>query len=305
MQDSFPFLKLPMLVQSKILRQYVPFFCKTFVLSRISEFTELLDDRHSWLNSSKSFIQISQILRSLETGLYWNFEQFNTGYYVSINEDNINFTLCTLSDESLGDFLNFAYFPFLRENNCISAKTFQNFLSLFISKYYTTNRVRAYKTNKGKDFYINYIKKTVHWNKSIFPIKDNKCIINHSLAETFIIKLKENDVIELIHHNKQPFEHLTRTEQELEPASLESCILNPHNKRVYNRRKLLDINFQIVEDHVSLYVDLRVLYFNQSSCKRRRLSSSGYIRLKELFLELENLFQPLKSCESKEESSKK
>lgn len=302
MQDTFPFHNLPMLVQSKILRQYVPFFCKTFVLSRIPEFTELLDDQHSWLNSSKSFIRISQILRSLETGLYWNFEQFNTGYYVSIDEDNINFTLCTLSDDSLCDFFNFAYYPFLKENNCISAETFQNFLSLFISKYYTTNGVCVYKTNKGKVFYINYIKKTVHWNKLIFPIKDSKCIINHSLAETFIIKLKDNDIIQLIHHNKQPCEHLTRTEQELEPASLESCILNPQNKRVYNRRKLLDMNFQIVEDHVSLYIDLRALYMSRSSCKRRRLSLCGYNRLKELFFELSNLFQPLKSCESNKDS---
>lgn len=298
MENIFPFHNLPILVQCKILRQYVPFLCKTFVLSRVPEFTELLDCRYSWLYLSETFINLSRSLRSLDTGIYWNLEQdASTGYYLSIDSEKITFTLCGIKEESLYDFVHYVFYPFYKERMCISVQTFQNFLTIFLNKYSTTNRVCVYETNKGDYFYINYFNKKVYWNKKIYSVKDKKCIITHSLQETFIINLKHNDIVQLIHHTVDPSQPLKRTEQELEPISLESYILDPQDKRVYNRRKILEMNFRIVEDHISLNMNLRAIYTFCSSHRRRKLTSNSLTRLRNKFAELNNLFEPLKSCQ--------
>lgn len=294
--NPFPFHNLPVLVQCKILRQYVPFLCKTFVLSHLPEFSELLDYRYSWLYLSETFINLSRILRSLDTGIYWNLEQdASTGYYVSVDAEKITFTLCGINEDSLYDFVYYVFYPFYRERMCISVQTWQNFLTIFLNKYSPTNRVCVYETNKGDYFYINYFNKKVYWSKKIYAIKDKKCIIKHSLEETFIIKLKDNDIIQFIHHKVQPPEicpnqPFKRTEQDLEPISLESYILDPQNKRVYNKRKILEMNFQIVEDHISLHTFC-------SSPRRRKLTSNSWRRWRNKFTELNNLFEPLKSCQ--------
>lgn len=114
--------------------------------------------------------------------------------------------------------------------------------------------------------------------------------------------MKQNDTIQLIRHNTgdkfqcKPFK---KTKQEIEPTSLEAHILNLQEKSVYSQRKILEIDFRIMEDHVSLHRDWRAIGYAQtlSIYNRDKFSLNGVRRLKHTFEELSNLFEPLKSCQ--------
>lgn len=299
--SSFPFHYLPVLVKCKILKQYVPFHNKTFVLSRLPEFCELLDNQYSWLNSFE--INLYHILRLLEPGLYWNSEQdANVGYYVVTHAKKISFTLCSINSNTIRDFFSYNFSSELFDNEimCISIQTMQNFLTTFSNKYFTTNKIQIYKLNTGHYFYINVFTERVHWGEKVYVIKNKKCVIRHSKTETFIINLKQNDIIQLTHYN-MTYKPFKRTEEEIEPISLKAYISNLQEKTVYNQRQILEINFAIMEDHVSLERDARALWFTRvrSIYNRTRgiFSSNGVQRMKHTFEELNNLFVPLKSCQ--------
>lgn len=293
--SSFPFHHLPVLVQYKILRQYVPFLCKTFVLSRLSEFTELLECQSSWLNLSET--TLFHILRSLEPTLYWNLENgAETGYYVSINSENITFTLCSIYERALCNFVYTYIYKLPCDNGimCISLQTMQKFLAAFFNKFSITNRIQIYKISPGHYFYINYYTKRVHWDRRIYTLQNKKCIVKKSLTETFIIILKHNDIIQLIHHTIPPGrpDLFERTEQELKPISLESYIVHGEEKRVYKKREILKINFRFKKDHISLCTHYHFDYYAFARKKLRRRGKEG-------FDELNSLFMPLTSCSCK------
>lgn len=303
---SFPFHCLPVLVKFKILRQYIPFSFKTFVLSCVPEFCELLDCQSSWPNPSENFITLYRILRSLKPGLYWNLEQdANAGYYVSIDAKRIHFTLCSININAVNDFFDCNFSSELFENNsmCISLKTMQNFLTLFLKKYSTTNEIQVYKSNMGHHFYINFFTKKLHWGKKVYSIKNKKCVIRHSLTKTFIINLKQNDIIQLIHHNMErnsQYTSFNRRKEKIEPLSLKAYILRLQEKTVSNQRIIIKIGFEIMEDHVSLHVDTRPIFYTRVisiyNNTRGNFPLNGVGRLKHTFEELCELFVPLKSC---------
>lgn len=292
-QDYFPFHQLPVLVQSKILRQYIPFFCKTFVLSRLPEFSELLTDRYSWLNLSEAIINLSRILQPLQTGIYWNLKQdTNLGYYLSTDAEKISLTLCCINRDPVFDFIPVLFYQ-CRERMCISVETMHNFITKFLEKYSITNRVYIYEVSKGNHIYINYSKKKVYWTKKVYNIRDNMCILKHSSTRTLIINLKENDSIELIHHIADLNQPFKRRKQEIEPISLDSFILNRNEKIVPH--KILEMNFRVVEDHISLNLNLNT---NIRSCSihRRKLTLNRFSHLTDTLSEFNILFRPLQSC---------
>lgn len=290
MQNSFPFQNLPILVQCKILRQYIPFFCKTFVLSHLPEFSKLLNDRYSWLNLSETSINLSRILQHLSTGMYWNLEQ-GIGYYVFIDSENISFTLYSLQKDSLYHFVFAIFYPLYNEEMSISFQTMQDFLMLFLNKYFTFKRqVYIYKLNQGDYVYINYLNKKVYWNNKVYTIKDKKCIIELDLLEKCIINLKD-DRVEVIYQNAN-FEQPTK---EIEPQTLESFIFNSHEKQVYNCNKILEMNFRLLEDHMHLNLNLPVK-LNLYSIPSYPRQLNKFHHLKQNFNELDILFNPFRPC---------
>lgn len=302
MEQSFQFFRLPVEVQCKILKQYVPFLCKSFVLSRLPEFNELLDCRSSWL--SETSLHLSRILCPLQPGLYWNLEQdANAGYYVSIDSEKISFTLCSITNHTLNDYLDNAFYPYIfdKKPRCISLQSMLNFSTLFFNKYFVTNSIKIYQSNFGHYFFINFFTERIHWGKKMYAIQNKKCIIRQNLTETFIIQLKENDHIQLIHHHMKPEleqEPFVRTEQEIVPTSLEEHILNLQQNKIYNQRKLLEIQFQFIKDYVLLQMDSRPLAYTRfgSVYRRRgqRFPFNGVRRVKHTFEELNSLFVPFK-----------
>lgn len=252
-------------------------------------------------------------LVNLKPGLYWNLEQdANAGYYVSIDAEKISFTLCSINCNTVDDFMHckFNYDLFDNKRMCISLETMQNFLTLFFKNYSansTTNRIQIYKSNMGHYFHINYLTEKVHWGKKVYDIKNKKCIIKHSITETFIINLKQNDIIQLIHHNtKDKFQYKPfKKTEEIEPISLEAHILttdilNLQKKIVDSQRKIFEMDFRITKDHISLYRDGHAITYTRVcsiySFTSGKFPSNGVQRSKHTFEELSNLFVPLKLC---------
>ena len=95
--DTISFFQLPLLVQSKILRENVSIFEKAFALSNISEFDDLLQSQHSY--SSKVFCDFYNLLKSFKPGFYCCIGEswWPHGCFVSINNNTISFELCWLS----------------------------------------------------------------------------------------------------------------------------------------------------------------------------------------------------------------
>lgn len=285
------------MLRCRILRQYIPFLDKTFVLSRLPEFCELLDEHSSWFKPAEPLIKLHHILRFLEPGFYWNLDRnISIYYYVSIDAEKISFLLCNIHTDTLFDTI-FAWDRelCLNEKICVSLQTMHNFFTLFLKKYSITNSIRIYKLNSDQYFSINFSTKKVHWGKEVYVIENKICIIRHNETETYIIKMKQNDIIKLIHYKKKPFQ---RTEEEIEPLNkyLEADIFNVQEK-VYDDRKILQIDFRIREDHVCLHRHVFVsdyIRFVSRGEPEMVFNLDGVVQLRHILEnELKNLFVPL------------
>lgn len=153
--EPFPFFDLPLLVQSKILKQYVSVFTKIHTLDQIPQFSELLHYRSSWLNTSNEFAELIQILRLIQEGIYVPIEDKfpNHGYYVSKGTTTITFTLIS--------FTNFLTSPSdhkLWETNVSTpVVNLIKFLEYFLNQYcmVTNNPLLTYKYESLSCLYVN------------------------------------------------------------------------------------------------------------------------------------------------------
>lgn len=203
---SFPFQNLPVLVQWKILKQYIPLLCKAFVLQDMPEFSNLLQDYQSWTKPSKTFFNFFSRLCSLKKGLYINLDNFSKkAYYVSMDQKKITFTLCRL-DYTLFDYKegtlssDYPLYPFKPPRLLsIHLSKFQRFLKIFLNNYDALpidNAIKVYKFRRH--FFINYLTNKVHWfNGKIYDIVNRMCFINICKLKIYQIILKDNYMIKL------------------------------------------------------------------------------------------------------------
>lgn len=258
---SFSFHNLPVLIQWKILRQYIPILCKAFVLHNMPEFSNLLEYHQTWTKSV--FSNFFPILCALKEGLYINLEIFSRkAYYVSMDQSKITFTLCCLdktlleyegSECPINPFTSKLMIP-------ITLPILQKFLMTFLNNYtFSLNNVVKVYEFRGY-FFVNYSTKKVCWNNgNFYDIVDRLCIVKLSKFRWYQIILKDNYFIELRINPMNPFRsekvnYGTLKTENLAPISLETYLLFKE-KRVYKHKSVCEINFQfITDDHVMLNV---------------------------------------------------
>lgn len=229
---GFPFFRLPVLVQWKILRQYVPILVKIHVLEKIPEFTNLLEDRSSWTDVFDELAESISILRSLREGLYVPSSENipEHGYYVSWSDsgNSVTFTLCCISSRV------YQLFPFKVHRFGVStrASNLRDFLKRFLEEYCPLERKKiiAYQFNNYHDFFIDPLTDSLMWCGRIRPIKNNKLTIGNGKITSdwrnHQIFLKKDYTVEL---------HLYREKCTLKPKSLESHLLNDDEYNFHNR----------------------------------------------------------------------
>lgn len=177
--EPFPFLRLPELVQSKILKQYVPVLSKIHALDQIPEFSDMLRDRSSWMNVSEEFTRLIPVLRSLREGLYVvSTDLPEHGYYVSRDnsEDKIAFTLCCIG-EKIDDTCPM---EMRRFEVSTSVSNLREFIEFFLEHYCPVEekQVSAYRFHKCYDFFINPARNAVLWHDGfVYPILYGTCSI--------------------------------------------------------------------------------------------------------------------------------
>lgn len=264
---SFPFHYLPVLVQWKILKQYIPILCKAFVLQEMPEFSKLLEYHQSWTKPSKIFFEFFSILCSLKKGIYLNLENVSKkAYYISMDQRKITFTLCGL-DLNLIKYKMFTVTPdsprnpFTSKLNIpITLSILEKFLTTFLKNYTLSidNVVKFYEF-RG-DLFINYSMNKVCWNNgNFYDIIDGSCVVKLNKFIGYQIILKDNYLIEVRHNPLNPFsfdigDFSTCETEILTPISLETYLLSK-GKQVYTTRIICDIHFQFMaDDHVMLNV---------------------------------------------------
>lgn len=297
-ESVFPFHHLPVLIQWKILRQYTPALCKTTVLSRLSEFSELLDCPQSWL--SEKFSEVSRLFSSLEPGFYWSLENgSNTGYYVSINSEKITFKLCYIIENEDYNYINSVFdsrFNSSSDQNtfkccfqsCISLQTMQKFLTKFFNKntLAMSEMIRIYQVKYPRYFFLNRVTNVLCWDDGkYYKMENNKCVVKESPRKTYVFILKEYDIIEcsLVSHS------FVIDKREIEPQSLKSYLLDRNFSDV-ERDYLCDLDFKIIdENHISFTktVDDLLFEFLPKKDILKKLST--------IFEEL-TLLEPLEEC---------
>lgn len=255
----FPFHHLPVLIQWKIFRQYIPFLYKAFVLYHMPEFSKLLENPQSWIKPS--FFECFSLLCSLQKGIYIYLENFaKKAYYVSMNQTEITFAMCGLDTypseyKVCATSSRYPINPF--ESGYITKMTlsaFHKFLTTFLSNY-TLSREHVVKVYEFRGFcFVNYSTNKVHWNNGkVYDIIDHLCIIRLDEYKWYHIVLKDNYRIELrvnpINVFGEEYKNCVALETKiLTPISLETFLLFKE-KQVYNFRIICEINFQFVIDN--------------------------------------------------------
>lgn len=270
--EPFPFHHLPILVQWKILKQYIPILCKAFVLYEMPEFSNLLEYHQSWAKPSKLFFEFFSILCSLRKGIYLHSENVSKkAYYVSMDQRTITFTLCGLcrSDYYYKMFAAISSDcprnPFTSKLNIpITLPIFKKFLTTFL-KNYTLSKDNGVKFYEYRGFFfINYSMNKVCWNDGKFyDIVDGACIVKLNQFKGYKIILKDNYYIELRYNPRNPF----RFHKELF-STCKSEILTPISYPIYEGKvspmsNICEINFQFMADD---HVMLNIMAFNPRLC---------------------------------------
>lgn len=271
---SFPFHNLPVFVQWKILKQYIPILCKAFVLQDIPEFSNLLQYPQSWTKPSKIFFDFFSLLCSLKKGMYINLDNFSKkAYYVSMDQREVTFTLCCL-DQTLFDYKVCAISSECPINPFKSPLRFpmdlflfQKFLKIFLDNYTLSvdNEIKVYEFRDF--FFVNYSTNKVCWtNGKIYDITDRVGIIKISELRGYQIILKDNYMIELrVIELRDPFRNKhygTLKTKILTPMSLETFLLSEKEK-IYTFRVICEIDFHFMADDL---VKLNVKMDNPRMC---------------------------------------
>lgn len=224
----FQFFDLPVLVQEKILRQYVPVLTKIDTLSQIPHFSDLLRCRSSWLNVSDEFAQLIPILRLIQEGMYVleADDLPKHGYYVSkgTSGNTITFTLFCINKKILRPNAHKLW----ETNVSTPVADLISFLIFFSNHYCLAAKksILAYQTRTNNFIYVNS-SGTVAW----WPDGSKKSINSNKLCQLgrcgIVLRLKDGNEAELFMIPElSPFEPWSPLVNPLKAMSLESSILN-------------------------------------------------------------------------------
>lgn len=226
----FPFFDLPVWIQEKILRQYVPVLTKMYTLGQIPRFSKLLQSRFSWL--SEEFVQWIPIFRSIQDGIYvLDNDLPDHGFYVSTSP--LTFTLFCIGDR----MSTYTFRSLWRFSHLTPLFNLITFLNMFLERYCTVAQKTVLAYPFYKDFiYVNPSASVAMWTsyeKKIKKLNHNECILM-SLSEVpwnrpygTVFKMEEDKSANLIDG---------KTIKTLQSTSLESSILN-NDWDVYNQSR--------------------------------------------------------------------
>lgn len=162
---DFAFVRLPVLVKNKIMRQYIPMLCKALTLYEIPEFLDVFGFDESWLHPSKTFFEFFESVRSLEPGLYlYDGDRYFHAIYVSMDQEKISFKICCLNID--------LYDPLLDISNVKTTDQFYkslseitDFFTAFQKKnvLYDEKTMSLYKLKPYGYFFVNHSTDEVRW----------------------------------------------------------------------------------------------------------------------------------------------
>lgn len=270
-KSSFPFHDLPLLVQLKILREYVPVLTKIYVLGKLPEFSDLLRCRSSWWDTSETFSRLVPLFRLLRRGFYVISKDLpDHGYYVSIEwENTISLTLCGISRM----VWHFPIDPGILRCSTASVppSNLYEFLTLFLKHYILAPPVLAYRYRGLRTFFVNRSANAVMWDDcETYTFDQNECVINpkYDYFGSIRFTLNDNDRVKL-RFEKSVTKNL---QEKCKPISLESCILDDFSflKSVYEddwdnpvpfRSRICEFRFKFEKkDRISVCLKFRNLH---------------------------------------------
>lgn len=185
----FPFSHLPPLVQTKILRQYIPFSDKVTVLCAMDEFAGLLDpDSPCWLLGYESFFRLLPKLSRLTPGLYVRSDLVLPGYGIHVSMDReceLSFTLCMLMapycskrrrPSSYFDGNGAGYSAAGTVSRCLkSVEDVQRILDAFVDDYsLATQKPMQLYVKDDHVFFVNLAERKILWDdRTVHDISQN------------------------------------------------------------------------------------------------------------------------------------
>lgn len=267
------FHHLPVLLQWKIFREYIPLLYKAFVLYRMPKFCRLLEQPESWMKPS--LFECFSLLCFLQKGIYIYLENFaKKAFYVSMDQTKITFTLCGL------DATPTTYKQCAVSSECpinpldpgcvmkVTLSNFQKFLKSFLT-YYISSRDQVIKVYQFHGlFFVNYSTHKVCWiDGKVYNVINRLCTIRFGPYKWYHIFLKDNYEIELkinpVHIFGEKNENcFTLNTEILTPTSLETLLLRNENQACHSRT-ICKITFEFMTED-SLISD--VYAFNPKMC---------------------------------------
>lgn len=223
--EPFPFFELPVVVQWKILREYLPILTKARALGRLPEFSRLLHARSSWTNVSEEFSQIVPILSTLREGLYVpsNEDLPDMGYYVTMGASGLTFSMCCIGYV----MFRMHYREFYQFSVLTAASNLRDFLKCFLKRYQPVekNPILVYRINNGQIFFIDPTANVVMWaDDSRHKIKHNECTIAEPFFNFFSFSVTNGIHFILENKNWVSLQYCDR-KLLIEPTLLESRVL--------------------------------------------------------------------------------
>ena len=175
---SFPFFNLPILVQCKILRDYVSSVDKIHLLALIPQFSDLLEMKSSWILSEER-LEFFKWIRLFKPGFYFYSFIPLSRIHISFDEINLKMSICYLTCYGWKTFKPKCY---LEMRSCSRVLYY---LTKLKKKLISDENIITYH-NKDVGFVtINHNSNTLYRCNDHRKIENDKCLLDNH--EEFII----------------------------------------------------------------------------------------------------------------------
>ena len=175
---SFPFFDLPILVQCKILKNYVSSVDKIHSLALIPQFSDLLEAKSSWI-LSKERLEFLKWIRLFKPGFYFYYRIPLSRFHISFDETNLKMSICFLTCHGRKNF-----FP-----GChLEEKSYSQVLDYLtrLKKVLIPDENIITYHNEGVEFItIDHNSNTLYMYNNDYKIKKGKCLLDN--RDQFII----------------------------------------------------------------------------------------------------------------------
>ena len=174
----FPFFNLPILVQCKILRNYVSSVDKIHSLALIPQFSDLLEMKSSWVMSEKK-LEFLKWIRLFKPGFYFYSVTPLSRIHISFDEINLKMSICYLTCYGCETFHPKCH---LGMRSCSQVLCY---LTKLKKRLISDENVITYH-NKDVGFVtINHNSNTLYRYDNCHKIENDKCLLDNH--EEFII----------------------------------------------------------------------------------------------------------------------